>query len=135
MVLVHQNNSVMKTVIVGFVLWMAPSFLAPDMVAITNALKSGDVDTLSEYFDEDIELAFGDVEDLYSKDEAKALLAKYFSKHKPSSFSPAHQGKSRGADSHYVIGDLVMGGKTYRTYLHMMVTDDKYIIQELRIED
>ncbi len=107
----------------------------PDMTAITQALKSGDAKSLSSFFDENVEIAVMDDEDVYAKEDASEIIASFFETNKPKSFNQIHKGTSRGADSHYVIGDLVAGGKTYRVYIYMKEHDGAYKIHELRIEE
>ena len=107
----------------------------PDMTGITTALKAGNAEDLSSFFSSDVELAILDDEDLYSKNEAKELVGAFFTENPPASFSQVHKGTSKGEDSHYVIGDLVAGSKTYRIYIYLKEVDDKYQIQELRIEE
>ncbi len=126
----------MKSLIFCMVFFISsePSVL-PDMTGITNALKSGNAEVLSRYFDESVELAILDDEDLYSKEEAKELLSEFFSSHKVSTFSQVHKGTSKGEDSHYVIGDLDTAGENYRVYLYLKVNGDQFVIQELRIEE
>jgi hypothetical protein len=100
-----------------------------------NALKKGDAAKLATFFDDNVDLAILDDEDMYSKAEAQKKVAAFFSSHKPAAFEQVHKGTSKGAGSHYVIGDLKAGGTTYRVYIHLEETKDSYIIQELRIEE
>ncbi len=126
----------MKSLIFSLVIFAAPlSSVMPDMSGITKALKTGNSEALSSFFDEDVELALLDDEDIYEKAEAKAKLTRFFESHPPKSFSQVHKGTSKGEDSHYVIGDLVADGTTYRVYIYLEETEDSYIIQELRIEE
>jgi len=126
----------MKSILICLVMFTTPlSESLPDMSGITKALRSGDATTLASFFAEDVELAVMEDEDMYAKDEAEKLLADFFSQNKPKSFSQVHKGTSRGEDSHYVIGDLVAGSKTYRIYIYLKETGDTYQIEELRIEE
>ncbi len=126
----------MKVLIFSFVIFASPiTENLPDMSGITKALKTGNAEDLSSYFDEDVELALIDDEDMYGKEEAKEKLSSFFSSNPPTSFTQVHKGTSKGEDSHYVIGDLVVDGKTFRVYIYLEETEDSYIIQELRIEE
>lgn len=106
----------------------------PDFAGITKALSKGDVQTLSSYLNETVELAVGDEEDIYDKAEAISVIKNFFKSHPPKSFSEVHKGTSKGNDSQYCIGNLIAGGKTYRVYIYLKSTSDKYLIQELRID-
>lgn len=124
----------MKSLLLCFALTAAQALL-PDMTGITNALRSGDAEALSAFLADEVELAILTEEDAYSKAEAKALLKGFFAKHSTKSFSQVHKGTSKGEDSHYVIGDLEAGGKTFRIYIYLEVVGDQYRIVELRIEE
>ncbi len=102
---------------------------------ITNAISNGDVETLSSYFDEKVEVAVLDDEDVYNKSEAKTIVKRFFSEHQPKNFNQVHQGTSKGQDSHYMIGNLNAGSATFRVYLYMKITGSDYVIQELRFDE
>ena len=106
----------------------------PDMSGVTKALRAGDAAALATYFTANVELAILDNEDLYSKEDAKKILAKFFAANPPKSFSQIHVGSSKGANSHYVIGELVAGTGTYRTYVYLKETGNSFQIEEIRIE-
>jgi hypothetical protein len=125
----------MKNLLFCLVMFAAPfSDSLPDMSGITKALQSGDATALASFFASDVELAVLDNEDLYDKAQAEKILTKFFSTNKPKSFSQVHKGTSKGKDSHYVIGDLVSGSKTYKIYIYLEEVGDTYEIKELRIE-
>ena len=102
--------------------------------AITKAISQGNADALGQYFDNSVEVAVLDKEEVYSKADAIKQVKDFFAKNKPSSFSQMHQGASKGQDSQYVIGNLVASTGTYRVYVYMKVTGSKYLIQELRFD-
>ncbi len=122
-----------------FILFLLPCVaFAPatdaSMSAISDAIKRGDVETLSKYFDADVEVAVLDDEDMYAKAEAKGIVKKFFAEYQPKTFSQVHQGTSKGKDSQYLIGNLVAGGTTFRVYLYMKVSNGNYLIQEIRFD-
>lgn len=125
----------MKSLLFCFVMFAAPlTQNAPDMSGVTKALRTGDAAALAAYFTADVELAILDDEDLYSKEEAEKILAKFFSSNPSKSFSQIHVGSSKGENSHYVIGELVAGTGTYRTYVYLKETGNSFQIEEIRIE-
>lgn len=105
------------------------------MAHISKAINSGDVETLSKYFDENVEVAVMDNEDVYDKSQAKKVIGDFFSKNKPKSFNSVHEGTSKGKDSQYLIGNLVAGGASFRVYLYMKVSGSDVVIQELRFDE
>lgn len=101
---------------------------------ISKALASGNAEELAKYFDVTVEIGFLDEEGTYSKANAKKIVTDFFTKHKVSSYNQVHLGVSKTEDSQYIIGNLKADGSTYRVYIYMKVTNEKYIIQELRFD-
>lgn len=95
---------------------------------ILQSLKTGDSKTLSEYFNQNVEMAVLENDNIYSKAQAEQIVKKFFSSNTPESFSISHQG-GKGGDQ-YVIGNLVTSKSTFRVYLLLRKNNGKdYIIQ------
>lgn len=106
-----------------------------NLAAISQAIKSGDAESLGRYFDNTVEVAVLDQEDVYDKTKAIAVVRAFFTQNKPKSFDQVHQGTSKGNDSQYCIGNMVtVNNATFRVYLYMKVIGDQYLIQELRFD-
>ncbi len=101
---------------------------------ITKAISSGDADALGQYFDQSVEVAVLDQEDIYDKAKAITVVKQFFAKNAPKSFSQVHQGASKGADSQYVIGNMTSNGGTFRVYIYVKMSGGKTLIQELRFD-
>lgn len=99
---------------------------------ITSALAGGDVDKLSQYFDTDVEITILNQGNTYSKDKASTVLKDFFSHYPPQSFTQMHQGKSKGQDSQFCIGNLVTTGSVFRVYIYLKVEGSQNLIKELR---
>lgn len=121
----------MKNLLFAMVL---AGMLNASLADITRAISTGDVDALAQHFDQTVEIAVLDQEDMYDKATAVKIVKDFFAKNQPSSFKEVHQGTSKGADSQYVIGNMVTSGGTYRVYIYMKVSGSKMIIQELRFD-
>lgn len=106
----------------------------PGIDAIKNAIKEGNIDKLSTYFDSTLELCLEDQEDIYDKSEAILKVKNFFTSNKPNSFKMVHQGKSADTDAHYCIGTLSTDQGSFRVYLYMQKNQSDYIIQELRFD-
>lgn len=119
-----------------FILMLSPSLLLVDssLDQISTAIRKGDAQALSQFFDQSVEVAILDDEDTYDKAEAKAVVQSFFTKHKPTSFSQVHKGASKGKSAQYCIGNLKSGNKSFRVYLFLKVSGGKHIIQELRFD-
>ena len=113
---------------------MPATFLMPNMVPVTKALSEGDASTLANYHDESVDITILDKQSVQNKTQATGALRDFFGKNKPRTFNIVHQGSSKGADSHYTIGDLAANSGNFRVYLYYKSAGDKPIIQEIRIE-
>lgn len=101
---------------------------------ITKAISSGDADALGQYFDQSVQVAILDQEDVYDRAGAVGAVKQFFAKNQPKSFSQVHQGASKGADSQYVIGNMTTSTGTYRVYIYVKMSGGKTLIQELRFD-
>lgn len=114
-----------------FLILLVPFFAATQSLdTISKALSRGDAESLSTYFDANVEID----DDFYDKDDAKEVVKKFFAKNPPKSFSLIHQGTSKGEDSKYFIGNLNAGGRTFRVYVYMKKSGGQSLIQELRFD-
>ena len=100
---------------------------------IIQSLKSGDSKTLSNYFNQNIELVVLNEDNVCSKAQAQQIVGKFFSNNSPESFSIIHQGGKEGAQ--YVIGNLVTNKGSFRIYFLLKKNDGKDYIHQLRIEE
>jgi len=127
---------IMKTLIVSLLLF--PALTAPvasgSMDDIASALRTGDVETLSSFFDSQVDLSIMDQEDTYSKSEATSIVRDFFRRNAPSPFSQVHSGTSAGDEAEYCIGDLETSGGSYRVYIYLANSSGQQVIQELRFD-
>ena len=104
--------------------------LAP---AITDALSKGDASALSAYFNDNVELVMGTVNDVYSKKQATGIVADFFRRNKVSSFQILHKGSKENAA--FTICALRAGTTNYREYILVRRgSGEQQLIQQLRIE-
>lgn len=120
----------MKNLMLLFLIIPCLAATSQKMDSISKALSRGDVESLSTYFDDSVEID----DDFYDKAEAKTVVKKFFSKNPPKSFSLIHQGTSKGENSKYFIGNLNTGSSTYRVYVYMKLSQSQPLIQELRFD-
>ena len=57
------------------------------LAAISKAISEGNADALGQYFDNSVEVAVMDSEEVYAKAKAIAVVKDFFTKNKPKSFS------------------------------------------------
>ena len=101
---------------------------------IVSAFRTGNATILSAHFDEKVEIAVLDNDEVYSKLDAEKVMKSFFSDYKPSSFSKEHEGTSPSG-ANYFIGVLKTTKGTYRVFIHAKQVDGKKIIQQIQIEE
>lgn len=100
---------------------------------IIQSLKTGDSKTLSEYFNQNVEMVVLENDNVYSKAQAQQIVSKFFSNNSPENFIVIHQGGKEGAQ--YVIGNLATNKGTFRVYFLLKKNNGKDYIHQLRIEE
>jgi hypothetical protein len=124
-----------------FILFLTPAFAfannlqgTPALEAISTALSTGDVDALSKYFADNVEISIQDKEQVYPKAKAAEILKGFFEANKPKAFAQVHKGQSRENSDQYCIGNLTATAGTYRVYLYLKVNGSNISIQEMRFD-
>jgi len=124
-----------------FLLFLTPAFAfannhqgSPALEAISAALGAGDVDALSKYFADNVEISIQDKEQVYPKAKAVEVLKGFFDNNKPKAFAQVHKGQSRENSDQYCIGNLTASAGTYRVYLYLKVNGANISIQEMRFD-
>lgn len=102
----------------------------PDDIVLS--IQNGNVETLSTYFNQNVELVVESHDDVFSKSQAKQIVAEFFKANKPKQFSIIHQGGKEGA--RYAIGSLVTNTGTFRVYFLLKNKESNSYIHQLRIE-
>ncbi|MDX1912458.1 MAG: DUF4783 domain-containing protein [Saprospiraceae bacterium] len=106
----------------------------PGLDAISTALSTGDVDALSKYLADNVEISIQDKEQVYPKAKATEVLKGFFETNKPKSFAQVHKGQSRENSDQYCIGNLTATAGVYRVYLYLKVSGANISIQEMRFD-
>ncbi len=99
---------------------------------IINAIKAGNASELAKYFNNNIELALSDIDDMYSKNQAELIIKDFFKKHPPTGFNILHKGGKE--TSRYAIGNLSTSNGKFRVTILIKVKEDISLINQLRIE-
>lgn len=126
----------MKNLIFAF--FLVPSFLfaqaSPAIDVISTALGSGDVETLSKYFADNVEISINEKEQNYPKARAAEAMRTFFSGNRPVAFSQKHKGTSRGNGDQYCIGNFETSTGTYRVYLYLKISGSNAFLQEIKFD-
>ena len=124
---------------ISFTLFLGFTFLftslntsaqVPDKIILS--LQNGNSKVLAGYFNDNVELVVLDNDNVYSKAQAKQIVANFFNRFTPESFNIIHQGGKEG--SKYVIGNLKTNNGNFRVYFLLKTNDGKDYIHQLRIE-
>ena len=99
---------------------------------ITKALGAGNIEVLSGYFDENVEITILDKEDTYNRDQAIKIIQSFFQNYEPSIFSQVHAGISKNQDSQFCIGNLTTNKGVFRVYIYLRIGSSKSYISELK---
>ncbi len=97
---------------------------------VIGALRSGDADELSKYFDDNVELTLPVKSDSYSKAQAQVILKDFFGNNGVKGFDLKHKGDSPGG--HYCIGTLQTKSGSFRAHVFMKAKGTKEVVKEIR---
>jgi hypothetical protein len=100
---------------------------------INAAIRSGNAKTLASYFTNTVDLTVGKNEEVYSKEQAEVIMARFFSEHPPTEFAIKHEGHSK-SDDQFFIGDLGTKDKAFRVSYFLKKESTGFRIRQLRIE-
>jgi hypothetical protein len=109
------------------------SFAQPATIDdVIGALRSGDADGLSKYFDDNVELTLPVKSDSYSKAQAQVILKDFFGNNSVKGFELKHKGDSPGG--HYCIGTLQTKSGNFRASVFMKAKGNKEVVKEIRLQ-
>jgi Domain of unknown function (DUF4783) len=96
---------------------------------VVTAMKSGNANQLSKYFDSRVDISLPGKSDNYSKSQAEMILKDFFSSNEVKSFQVKHKGEQNG--SQFCIGLLQTSTGNYRTKFFMKQKGDHQVVQEI----
>jgi len=131
----HLYTKIIPILILGTLFFGGNSSTAqPDIPSdIAIAFKVGTAKELARYFNDNLELAVGEKEDIYSKSQAERIIDDFFVNHQPKSFQFIHKGGKEEAQ--YAIGKLVTFNGEFRVYMLLKKKQNQLLIHQLRIEN
>lgn len=99
---------------------------------LITAFKQGNSISLSNFFGDRIQLTIQDKEAIYSKSQAKQIMAKFFREFPPTGFNKKHVGGK--PEARYVIGSLLTKKGNFRVNFLLKSNTGKFVVHQLRIE-
>ena len=103
------------------------------MTDIGNAMKHGNAQTMSKFFDAEIEITFLEKSKKFTRSSAQKALQTFFSKIEPKNYEPWDKGNSY--NRYYYVGYLHTSNKVYRVYMLFVQKGNNWVMQELRFEN
>ncbi len=124
----------MKTLIFALLATAQTLWAQPNFSPVAQALKQANTSLLAAYWDEQVELTIAEKDGFYPPTQASEQLGQFFKQNKPTDCQVLHNGTSKDKSSHYYISTLSAGGRKFRVYVLFKQKNEKYLIQEMRIE-
>lgn len=106
----------------------------PTIDAVTNALATGNIETLTRYLSDNVEISIQDREQMCNKAKATEVLRGFFSGNQPRGFNQMHRGSSRENSDQYCIGTLNTQNGIFRVYVYFKSVGTGMLIQEMRFD-
>ena len=122
------------SLMIGSGLFLGVSAQSPNnlFAEIEKTLKTGDVETFSSWFSENLDIEILDDSNICSKNQAKQMFKKFFARYTPKNFGLIHQ--SGNGKIEYGIGTLIAGGESFRVTIFVQTVEKKQSISQIRIE-
>lgn len=103
-----------------------------DMFApISKYMQSGDYESLSAWFADNLELEILGSVNNCTRNQAKLIMKNFFTKYTPKRFNIIH--KSGKAPMKYAVGSLSAGGEEFRVILFVKSTSENSYIEQIKI--
>jgi hypothetical protein len=116
-------------VLVSFSLLFASYKPVYSIEEVVTAMRSGDANQLSRYFDDRIDIQLPSKSENYSRSQAEMILKDFFSSNSVKNFQVKHTGENNGAQ--FCIGLLQTKNGNYRTKLYMKQKGERQVLQEI----
>ena len=122
-----------KLVLILMVVFAAFTTKAQDANGIINALKAGNAEQVSDYFDKILDIKFPDKDEIKSigKNQAGIALKSFFASNEIKGFELSSQREMGG--TMYVAGKLMNGAEGYKLSIMMKYKDGRPQIITIRI--
>ena len=103
-----------------------------NMDAVVTAIRLGNVNQLSPFFDVQVDISLPDKSDTYSKSQAEMVIGDFFNTNQVQNFRITRQGESGGTI--FCAGLLLTRSGKYRTTLFFKQKGDKHFLEEIRFQ-
>ena len=101
-------------------------------IPISKYIATGNVDNLSAWFADNLEISILASSSNSSKAQAKQILKAFFDAHTPRSFDISHTASK--VNMNYALGTLTAGGERFIVTIFVNYDGESYKIQQLKID-
>lgn len=102
--------------------------------SVIAAIKAGNATELSKYFGDKVNVKILDQEEVYSKQQAEAVLKDFFAKHKVKNFTTSHSSSGQSTNQ-FVVGNLDTTNGKFRVSFLLKKSGESFAISQFRIEN
>lgn len=99
---------------------------------IAKYLEKGDVESLSAWFADNLEVSIFSRTSDTSRNQAKQIVKSFFKTYSPRTFVISH--KAGRPNMKYALGVLTAGGEMFHVTIFVGLKDSEYKIQQMKIE-
>lgn len=99
---------------------------------IAKYLEKGDVESLSAWFADNLEVSIFSRTSDTSRNQAKQIVKSFFKTYSPRTFVISH--KAGRPNMKYALGVLTAGGEMFNVTIFVGLKDSEYKIQQMKIE-
>ena len=99
---------------------------------IAKYLEKGDVESLSAWFADNLEISIFSRTSDTSRNQAKQIVKSFFKTYSPRTFVISH--KAGRPNMKYALGVLTAGGEMFHVTIFVGLKDSEYKIQQMKIE-
>jgi len=103
-----------------------------NMDVVVTAIRTGNVNQLSPFFDSRVDISLPEKSDTYSKTQAEMVIGDFFNTNGVENFKITQQGESGGTI--FWAGLLQTHTGNYRTTLFFKQKGDKHFLEEIRFQ-
>ena len=97
---------------------------------VVTAMRSGNANQLSRYFDSRVDISMPGKSDNYSKSQAEMILKDFFTSNQVKSFQIKHKGENKDG-SQFCIGLLQTKSRDFRTRFYLKQKGEQQVLQEI----
>jgi Domain of unknown function (DUF4783) len=123
-------TTILTTVLLTGLLSFAPT--TANVNDVVSALKVGDANRISKYFDNLVEISLNDRSHSYSRSQAELVVRDFFTNNDVTNFEVMYKGNV--TDGEYCMGKLTTRHGQYRTSFSLKNRGDQKLIQEISFE-